>query len=292
MNVFVKWKTENESFLKEIGFTIRLLRQSPLAVIGIGLVVVYFIMAILAPLAPYGPEERVWNDALQAPSSNHFMGVDESGGDVFSRIVWGTRVSIKIAAIILTVAIVVGVTLGSISGFFGGWVDEVIMRFTDVFLSIPGLILAMAFASIFGRSIENMMLAISLVWWPGYARYVRGQALSVKENQFIEAARSLGASNRRIMFRHLMPNTIAPIVVQATLDIGGVVLTAAALSFLGFGTPPGTAEWGRMVAEGQRYAFSHPWMFLFPGLALLFFALGWNLLGDALRDVMDPRLRR
>jgi peptide/nickel transport system permease protein len=292
-NVFVKWKQENESMLKEIGFTIRLLRQSPLAVIGTVIVGLYLFAALFAPIiTPYGAEERVWAEAYAAPSGRHLLGADESGGDVFSRIIWGARTSMYIAAIVLVIAIVVGVLLGSLSGFFGGWVDEVIMRFTDVFLSIPAIILAMAFASIFGRSLENMMLALSLIWWPTYARYVRGQALSVKETNFVEAARSLGASNRRLMYNHILPNTIAPIIVQTTLDIGGVVITAAALSFLGFGTPPGAAEWGRMVAEGQRYAFTQPWMFLFPGIALLLFSLGWNLLGDSLRDVLDPRLRR
>lgn len=293
MNTISELIKRHESSLEELGRALHLLRKSPLAIVGIAIVSLYFIVLIFAPLiAPYGPEERVWKEPFQPPSKKHIFGTDDTGGDIFSRIIWGTRTTFRIIFAIETLTLLIGIILGCISGYYGGMVDDIIMRVTDAFFCIPGVILAMAMASFLGRSIEMMMLSLSLVSWPFYARFMRGQVLSVKGNQYVEAARSLGASDTRIISGHILPNAAGPLIVSVSLDVGGIALLAAGLSFLGFLHDPGVAEWGRMIAEGQRYAFVHPWMFVYPGLALLLFSLGWNLFGDALRDVLDPRMGR
>jgi peptide/nickel transport system permease protein len=189
-------------------------------------------------------------------------------------------------------ATIIGIFLGGIAGYFGGKLDELLMRITDVFLSIPYLILAIAVAAALGRSIENIMMALILVWWPQYARLLRGQVLSIRENQYVEAARSVGSSNWRILFRHVIPNSFAPLLVQITLDLGAVLLVAAGLSFIGLGASPGTAEWGLMISSGRMHMFHAWWYVAFPGLAIVLTVLGFNLLGDGIRDITDPKLRR
>jgi peptide/nickel transport system permease protein len=282
-----------EPNIKELRYSIYLIRQSPLAMVGIAIIVILIGMAIFAPfIAPYGPEEHIWRDNKLPPSIEHLFGTDETGGDIFSKVVWGSRVTIEIGIIVVGGGLLIGIVLGAIAGYFGGYIDEIVMRITDMFLSIPGLILAMAIAAILGKSIENVMIALIVVWWPPYTRLVRGQTLSLRENQYIEAARSVGASNSRIIFRHILPNAMAPIIVQSTMDFGYAILTAAGLSFLGFGAGPGAAEWGRMVSDSRNYFVQYPWMMIFPGLAIFITVLGFNLIGDGLRDILDPRLRR
>lgn len=279
--------------IKELRFSLHLIRGSPLVVIGIAVVFILLFAAVFAPwIAPYGAEERIRTEALEPPSWNHWLGTDEDGGDIFSRIVWGARIDLSIALLVVLSACVIGSAVGATSGFAGGRVDEVIMRVTDVFLAFPALILAMAVAAALGRNLTNLTIALMVVWWPGYARLIRGQVLAEKERLYVEAARAVGSPKRRIIFRHVLPNSIFPLMVQSTLDLGGVILTAAGLSFIGFGAGAGVAEWGLMIATGRNYLFMQPWVPVFPGLAILFSSLAFNLVGDGLRDVLDPRLRR
>jgi peptide/nickel transport system permease protein len=240
-------------------------------------------------------EER-WNIQFEEkfipPNSKHFFGTDDYGRDIYSMVIYGTRISLRICLMVVISATIIGIFLGGIAGYFGGKLDEIIMRITDVFLSIPYLILAIAVSAALGRSIENIMMALVVVWWPQYARLLRGQVLSIRENQYVEAARSVGANNWRILFRHVIPNSFAPLLVQITLDLGAVLLVAAGLSFIGLGAPPGTAEWGLMISSGRMHMFHSWWYVTFPGLAIVLTVLGFNLLGDGIRDITDPKLRR
>jgi peptide/nickel transport system permease protein len=223
----------------------------------------------------------------------HMWGVDDTGGDVYSRIVWAAQVDLRISITIVLVALVTGAIIGAVAGYYGGKIDELMMRVTDIFFAFPGLILAMAIVMALGeRNLDNISLALMITWWPVYARLVRGQVLSEREKLYVEAARSVGASDSRILFTHILPNTFQPLIVQATMDTGGVLLTAAGLSFIGFGPPAGVAEWGLMISNGQYYLTVAPWMSLFPGLAILVTALAFNLVGDGIRDILDPKLRR
>lgn len=287
------WFLRNDSRIKELKHSIRLFAKSPLAVLGFLIVVGFLLMMIFAPyIAPYAAETWDWNSMKQAPSAQHLMGTDNRGGDVFSRIIWGSRLSLPIGFAVVFAGVVIGSTVGAVSGYYGGKIDEFFMRITDIFLSFPNLVLAMVICAALGRSLENVMLAMTIVWWPTYARLVRGQALSIREYKFIEAAKALGADDKRIVFKHLLPNTLSPIIVQATMDVGNAILTAAGLSFIGFGAKPGQAEWGRMVSEGSNYMMGQWWMATFPGLVILLVTLGFNLFGDGLRDIMDPKMRR
>jgi len=287
------WREDLAPRIRELRFTAYLLSQSPLVVAGFVLMFAFIVMAVFAPfIAPYGPEERIWIAKLQPPSMEHIFGTDESGGDIFSRLVWASRLDLAIAVTVVLMAIALGASMGAVSGFIGGKTDEVLMRVTDVFLAFPPLILAMTIAAALGRNLTNLTIALIIVWWPGYARLVRGQVLSEREKLYVEAAQAAGASRSRVIFRHVLPNSIYPLLVNATLDLGGVILTAAGLSFIGFGAGAGIAEWGRMIADGRNYMFQSPWMATFPGLAILLSSLSLNLVGDGLRDVLDPRLRR
>jgi len=223
----------------------------------------------------------------------HIWGTDNYGGDIYSRIIWAAQEDLKIALSVVAVAVSVGAVIGAISGYYGGKFDELVMRVTDIFFAFPGLVLAMAIVMALGtRSLETISIALMITWWPTYARLVRAQVLTEREKLYIEAARSSGASDTRILVSHILPNTIQPVIVQATMDIGSVLLVAAGLAFIGFGPPVGTAEWGMMIANGQDFILSAPWMTLYPGLAILVTALAFNLVGDGIRDIMDPKLRR
>jgi len=221
----------------------------------------------------------------------HLMGLDLNARDVFSRLIYGARVSLPIGVVSLGFASILGSLIGIVSAYFGGWTDNLIMRVMDVLLAFPSLLLAIAIVTIRGPSLENALIAIGIVSIPGYARLARASVLSVKEQEFITAERALGANHARIIFAHLVPNSLAPLIVQAALGIGGAVLSASALSFLGLGVQPPIAEWGAMLAEARAYVFTAPHLVLFPGLAIMLTVLGFNLLGDGLRDVLDPRLR-
>lgn len=273
-----------------------LLARNKLSLIALIGLVILVAVAILAPyIAPY-PED--FTDAahmaekLQPPSAAHWMGTDELGRDLFSRVLYGARVSLTAALAAVGLSLLIGVPLGAVAGSFGGWADNVIMRITDVFLSFPPLLLAIAMVALMGSSLNNAVLAISLSWWPWYTRLVRGQAISVKERKFVQAAETIGTSRARIIFKHVIPNCISPVIVQASMDIGGVILTVASLSFLGLGAQLPTPEWGLMISTGRRFFPDSWWYCIFPGLAIFITVLCFNLLGDAIREILDPKTRK
>jgi peptide/nickel transport system permease protein len=282
--------------IKEARYMIYLIRGSPLTVFGFLLVFLLLICAILSPyIIPY-PEAIKGTvnleKRLQPPNMQHIFGTDEMGRDIFSRVLYGCRFSVQIGIVVIAIAAVIGITLGAFSGYFGGAIDFLIMRITDIFLALPSLVLALAIGAVLGPSLFNTMIAIATAWWPWYARLVRAQTLSIREATFVEAAKAMGVGNIRIIFRHIIPHCIAPIIVQATLDMGYVILTAASLGFLGLGAQPPTPEWGLMISIGKAYFPNAWWVAFFPGLAIFISVLGFNLLGDGLRDILDPRLRR
>lgn len=240
-------------------------------------------------LAPFDPGSSNFGALNQAPSLAHPFGTDWAGKDILSRVLYGGRYSLSIGAIVVGLATLIGVPMGAIAGYFGGWIDEVIMRIVDVLYAFPFLVLAIALIAVLGQGFWKMILALVLIGWITYARIIRGEILSVKENDYVTAARALGARDRSIIFRHIVPNAIAPVVVQATLSIGTVVLTAAALGFLGLGLEPGTAEWGSMLAGARDTLIQGEWWAtVFPGVAIILFVLSINLVGDGLRDAIDP----
>jgi peptide/nickel transport system permease protein len=275
----------------------RALRQgltaNPLLTVGGAFVLLIVLVAIFAPLiAPFAGDAGTAThpfEVLKAPSAAHWFGTDQVGRDIFSRVLYGARVSPVIAVIVLAIAALIGVPLGVAAGFIGGWVDEVIMRVTDVFLAFPPLLLALALAAVLPASLTSLTIAIAAVWWPWYVRLIRGQAASVAGRPYVEACQALGISRFRIIFRHILPNSITPVLVQVSLDVGGVILTASALSFLGLGAQDPVPDWGLMVAEGQSYFTPDWWLVTFPGLAILLTAFAFNLLGDGLRDLLDPK---
>jgi peptide/nickel transport system permease protein len=268
----------------------RLIRN-PMALGGAAVVLAWVAVAVLAPwIAPFDPIEQDVANRLAGPSATHWLGQDEIGRDVLSRLLYGGRVSLPVAAVVVVFASLGGTLYGAVAGFLGGWPDEIAMRWVDMVLSFPALILAMAIAAALGPSIQNSMFAMLLVWWPPYARLARAQVLAMKEHDFVPAARSLGQTDFRVLLRHVLPNSIAPSLVLMAMDFGNAVIITAALSFLGLGAVPPTPEWGAMVAEG-RELMQQWWISTFPGLAILMVAIGCNFVGDGLRDAMDPRLR-
>jgi peptide/nickel transport system permease protein len=269
----------------------RRLGRNPLSRIGALMIGGLVAVAILAPvLATHDPRAVNLVDQLRPPGRAHLFGTDSAGMDIFSRVLYGGRLALGSGLIILLLSTVTGSVLGSLAGYLGGRTDEAIMRVTDIFLAFPGLILAMAVvAGVRQRTLVVLVVAIALRWWAPYARIMRAQTMAVSVMEFAQAALASGASPRRVLFRHILPNTISPIVVQATLDLGFVILTAASLSFIGFGVPPGEPEWGRMIADGRQHMRSAWWVITCPGAAILLTVLGFNLLGDGIRDVLDPR---
>ena len=289
------WIERNQSTIRQMKLYIQTFRRNSSAVLGLGIVIVFLITAAIGPwVVPY-PEDAQGTIHLEIkllpPSAAHWFGTDEVGDDVFTRVIIGARVSLQIGLIVTGIAILIGVPLGLIAGLVGGWTDEVIMRFTDVFLCVPGLILAIAIVGALGPGIENAMLALSLVWWPGYVRLVQAKTLSLKNSIYVDAARSMGASNMRIVFVHILPNCSSPIVVKASMDMGLAILGAASLGFLGLGAQPPFPEWGAMISVGRNYLPDWWWYSFFPGLCIFLTVLGFNLIGDGLRDVLDPRSR-
>jgi peptide/nickel transport system permease protein len=288
-----RWRVENQWRIREIRFAWYLFKSAPLSVLGLAMVTGIVIISVLAPiLATHDPYGINFADQFQAPNWNHYFGTDGLGMDIYSRVLYAGLYDLSVGLIVLVVSMTIGGLVGIVAGYLGGKIDELLMRVCDIFLAIPGLILAMAFsAALQSRSLQVLVLAISLQNWASYARLVRGQVLSVRENQYIEAARATGAGVWRILTKHITPNVVSPIIVNGTLDTGRIILTAATLSFIGLGAPPGTAEWGRMVAEGRIYMQSYPWIIIGPGIMILITVLGLNLLGDGLRDILDPRSR-
>jgi len=273
-------------------FAIRLLRNRPLAIFGVAIIAFNVLEAFSAPaISPYDPYGMQLSDKLQAPDAAHIFGTDQLGRDILSRVIWGSRISFEIGVVVVVLSLLIGIPLGLSAGYAGGWVDESLMRITDIFLAFPALVLAIFIEAAIGPGLTNAMFSIAIVSWPTYARLVRGSAMSIKENDFVEAARAAGEGKLRVIFRHIFSNLLSPITVQSTLDMGGAVLTAAGLSFIGFGVQPPTAEWGAMVSSGRDYIAFAWWMTAFPGLAIFLFVLGFNLLGDWLNDYLNPRLR-
>jgi len=250
------------------------------------------IVAILAPLiAPQDPLKIDVTKRLQAPSSQHIMGTDHLGRDLFSRVIFGARISLMVGVTIAFISFALGGALGLLAGYFGKWLDNVIMRICDMFFAFPPLILAMAIAASLGPSLQNTMLSLVIVWWPRYARLVRSQVLVLRELDYVQAAKASGAGQMRIMLKHIVPNALSPVIVQVTLDIGQAILMAASLGFLGFGAQPPTPEWGVIASEARIYMRDQWWYPTFPSVMILLTVLGFNLVGDGLRDVLDPRQR-
>lgn len=272
---------------------VRSLRRNPVTMAGIVTVLFFLLLAIFGPLlAPFDPVDTHPAQRLLPPGGLHWFGTDSLGRDILSRVLFGTRISLYTGLTVVLISVVLGLLSGLLAGYFGGALDEGIMRITDMFLAFPGLILAMAVAAILRPSLTNTLIAISVTWWPVYARLVRGQVLSIRSLEYVQAARALGQGDLRLIVRHILPNAISPVLVQATLDMGGVILTAAGLSFIGFGAQPPTPEWGLMVSDGRSFLMTHWWVASFPALAILLLVLGFNLTGDGLRDMLDPRTRR
>ncbi len=274
------------------GILRRLLRHRA-AVLGGAIVLLLVLMALLADvIAPYDPLRGRLADMLQPPSRAHWMGTDEQGRDILSRIIHGSRISLQVGLVAVGISLTTGTAIGAVSAYFGGWLDLLVMRVIDILLAFPSILLAIAITAILGPSLTNAMVAVGIVGMPVYARLVRASVLSLKEQDFVQAARAAGGGHGRVLWRHILPNALAPLIVQSTLSIGTAMLDAAGLSFLGLGAQPPAPEWGAMLSGAQVYIQLAPWVVTFPGLAIMLAVLGFNLLGDGLRDVLDPRLRR
>lgn len=287
--------------LRELRFSVHLMSRSATSITGVALILILAAVAIAPQMLAHPQPGRdpfivpLNYDIFfpQPPGKTFPLGSGENGADIWYGIVWGARVSMSFALVVVLIGAIIGLILGLFAGYLGGVIDELIMRLTDIFLSIPGLILVMAIAAVLGRGMAATQLALLAVWWSGYTRLIRGTALSVRENSYVDAARASGSGELKIMFRHILPNSWTPVIVQATMDMGTVVLVLAGLSYLGLGAPLGYAEWGIMINQGHDYVVQgYWWMIVFPGLAILMFVLAFNLMGDGLRDVLDPKMRR
>ena len=266
--------------------------RNPLSVAGLIIIGTLIGLAIVAPLvAPYDPTKTDVVNRLAPPSAAHWFGTDALGRDILSRVIYGSRVSLRIALLAAVIATAIGVPLGIVSGYFRGRTDDLLMRLTDMFMAFPSLILAMAIAAALRPTLENVIIAISLAAWPAYARLARSVTLALREETFVEAARASGATSGRILRRHVLPGVLSPVVIQVSLSMGGIILTAAGLGFIGLGAQPPTPEWGVMIAEGRNFITQQWWVSTFPGIAIALVVLGFNLLGDGIRDILDPRLR-
>jgi len=310
MGVFDRFRTgELAARIADIKYTLYLLRRNPLVVLGSMISIFFIVLAFVAnlivdPNLAYEFDFKrsyAWNNpyfswgpgtASVSSPPVHYFGTDGWGRDLLQMIILAIPLDISLAFFITFGALAIGVTIGSLAGYIGGKIDETILRVTDIFFAFPGLLLALVFAAIFGKNITYLAIAVLLVWWPTYVRLMRGQVLSEKEKPYVEALRALGAGHLRILFRHILPNSIYPILVQATLDLGGVILTFSALMFLGFSPSSAIPELGNLASDGIAHVFTAPWLIMFPGLTILVIALAFNLVGDGLRDVLDPRLRR
>jgi len=280
---------------ERLRYFIHLAKKNPLFLIGLGVVFLLVIAAVFAPwITPY-PEDAKYAikfaSKLEPPSMDHFFGTDALGRDIFTRVVFGARMSIKIGVTVLVIALVLGVPLGLVAGYFGGRIDDIIMRISDIFLAFPSLLLPLIIAAALGPSITNAMIAIAVAWFPWYVRIVRAQVLTVKEQLYVEAARSIGVSRFSILAKHVLPNSMAPVIIQASMDMGYTILTAAGLSFIGVGARPPTVEWGLMITDARAYFLDFWWTVTFPGLAIFVTVLAFNLVGDGLRDILDPKVR-
>ena len=265
-------------------------RTSPLAMAGLGIVVLLGAVAAVAPwIAPHSPLEQELARRLEPPSAAHRLGTDELGRDILSRLLYGARVTLSIVILVVVIVAPIGLLVGTVAGFVGGWVDSVLMRLTDIFLAFPRLILALAFVAAIGPGIENAVIAIACTAWPPYARIARAETLTLRHSDFIAAIRLQGASTARIIWGHVVPLCTSSMVVRVTLDMAGIILTAAGLGFLGLGAQPPLPEWGAMISSGRKFLLDQWWVATMPGIAIFVVSLGFNLLGDGLRDVLDPK---
>lgn len=279
-------RTPREMYLKRF-------RTSPLCIIGSLLLALLIFLAAFGPLlAPNDPILVNTPDRFTAPGSDYYFGTDEFGRDIFSRVLYGARIAVQVGMVSVVVAFLGGIVLGLISGYYGGWVDTVLSRLLEIWLSFPDILFVIAVVAILGPSLNTVILALGFLSIPAYARIVRGSVLSAREETYVEAARSVGVSNTRIMMKHILPNVVAPLIILSSMRFGSALLTGAGLSFIGLGAQPPEPEWGAILSGGRMYMYQAPWITVFPGLAIAVFVLGVNMLGDGLRDVLDPRLTR
>lgn len=270
----------------------RFVRSTPLAALGLLILLLLVVVALFAPyISPYDPTAIRLAEGLSGPSITHPLGQDKLGRDILSRIIYGARISLYVGVATVMLSAFVGTVVGAVSGYAGGVVDEVVMRLIDILLAFPGILLAVAVMAILGPSLNNIVIALTVLGWVGYARLVRGQVLALREFEFVLAARALGADARRIITRHLLPNVLGPVIVQATFGMAGAIVAEAGLSFLGLGTQPPTPSWGSMLNDGREFLLTTPHLTTFPGLAIMTVVLGLNFLGDGLRDILDPKSR-
>jgi len=280
---------------RELQRSLDLIRRNPLTLFGLFILLKLTLTALLAPLAAPYPQQGKGlsnlDERLEPPSFKHLMGTDDLGRDIFSRVIFGARISLKAAVAVVLIVVGIGVPLGLIAGYAGGKTDDLIMRFADMILAFPSLLLAVAIVASLGPSLFNALIAVSLPWWPWYTRLMRSQVISIKEMPFVESAAAVGASHWRIMFRHILPNCLSPIIVQATVDMGYIILAIAGLGFLGLGTQPPTADWGVMVSDGREFFLNQWWISTFSGGAIFITVLAFNLVGDGIREALDPKIR-
>ncbi|MCD4712198.1 MAG: ABC transporter permease [Clostridiales bacterium] len=270
----------------------RRLKQNKSAIFGLIVILTLIVVAIFADqIAPYGYDDQNLRARFQTPNGDHWFGTDNFGRDIFSRIIYGAQISLKVGLLAVGIALIVGGTLGAIAGFYGGKLDNGIMRFIDILLAIPSILLAISIVAALGPELRNVMIAVGVGSIPSYARIVRASVLSLRDQEFIEAARAVGASDTRLILKHIIPNSLAPLIVQSTIGVAGAILSAAGLGFIGLGIQPPLAEWGAMLNSGRQYIRDYPHMTAFPGLAIMVTIFALNLLGDGLRDALDPRLK-
>ena len=288
-DIYLEKKYSRSSLYKD---ALKRLKRNKLAMLGLAIVIALILIALFAPLlAPYDPIVRIKADSSLAPSSVHLFGTDLLGRDIFSRVIFGSRISIEVGIIAVGISVIIGLFFGALSGYFGNISDTVIMRIADIFFAFPYILGAIAIMTVLGPGVINIFIAIGILGWASFARIFRSSILTIKNKEYIEAARALGASNYRIITKHIFPNAFAPIIVYATMNVGTAIIVEAALSFLGLGVQPPTAAWGKMLAESLDYIDIAPWMMVFPGLAILLTVLGFVLLGDGLRDAFDPKMK-
>lgn len=292
-NWIASWQKRHSSEVSDVKETLYLIKKSPMTMIGLAIILILVTVAIFAPyIAPHNPVTMNLDKRLAPPSKDNLLGTDELGRDILSRIIYGAGVALKIIFIVLAIDLPLGILLGLMAGYFGGWIDEIIMRIADIFMAFPRLILAMAIGTALGPNLKNTMIAIALTMWPVYARLARGETLSIKERTFIEAERALGSSNLKILIFNILPLCFSTLIVRATLDMGNIIRIAAGMSFLGLGAQPPTPDWGLMISSGRNFLINQWWVPTFPGFAILLTVFGFNLLGDGIRDISDPHLRR
>ncbi|KGR86647.1 nickel transporter permease [Lysinibacillus boronitolerans] len=270
----------------------RSFKKSKVSLVGAGIVIFFILLAVIGPfIAPQGINEQDLTKRLLAPSADHWFGTDDFGRDIFSRIIHGARISLWVGFFSVILSVIIGSLLGIIAGYYGKWVDTIISRIFDIMLAFPSMLLAIAVVSVLGPSLQNALIAIAIINVPNFGRLIRSKVLSVKEEEYIVAAKAIGMRDARILFSHILPNSITPIIVQGTLAIATAIIEAAALGFLGLGAQAPAPEWGKMLADARKFLLNAPWTMIFPGLAIMLTVLGFNLMGDGLRDALDPKMK-